>query len=232
MRETSRSLAAHFQGAFGFQQLCHHFLGDVAPEGVPDEIPLFDVVGELLPQFVEGMGQVRHFPHPPLRHRHRKVAFPHLPHPVPEAGDGPGDGTGKPQSREAAHETERQAGKETADHDLPVEGGIMRLDLLFGLHRGDLAGFLHALLRRQEKFIQVDDGRHDERGPRDVDPHRKPLSLLFLLIEKLVKTLHVVFREGTLDHFRGLRVFLLPIQLVPALDVLVRVKQDVTVPVI
>ena len=92
-------LAAHIQGPFGFQQFGHHFLGDVAPEGIPDEIPFFNVFGELLPQFIEGMGQVRHFAHPPFRHGHRKVAFPHLPHPIPEAGDGPGDGGGKIEPR-------------------------------------------------------------------------------------------------------------------------------------
>ena len=108
----------------------------------------------------------------------------------------------------------------------------MGLDPLLGLHRGDLAGFLHPLLRRQEKFIQVDDGRGDERGAGDMDPHRKPLPLLFVLIEKREKTLHLVLFKRTFDHLRGFRVFLLPIQLVPALDVFVRVKQDVTVSVI
>ena len=108
----------------------------------------------------------------------------------------------------------------------------MRLDLLPGLHRGDLAGFLHPLLRRAEKFIQVDDGRGDERGAGDMDPHREPLALLFVLIEKRKKPLHVVFLEGTLDHRRGFRVFLFPIQLVPPLDVFVRMKQNVTVLVI
>ena len=89
-------LAAHFQGPLPFQQLGHHFLGDVAPEGIPDEIPFFDVFGELLPQFIKGMGQVRHFPHPPLRHRHRKVALPYLAHSIPEPGDGPGEDRGEP----------------------------------------------------------------------------------------------------------------------------------------
>ena len=50
---------------------------------------------------------------------------------------------------------------------------MMHIDPLFGLHRGDLAGFPHHLLRREEKFIQVDDGRDDERGAGDIGPAPK-----------------------------------------------------------
>ena len=100
---------------------------------------------------------------------------------------------GKPEPRKAAHQTQGQAGKEAADHDFPVEGGIMRHDLLPGLLRGDLAGVLHPLLRREKKFIQVDDSRDNEGGAGNMDPHRESLSLLFVLIEKSEKTLHIVF---------------------------------------
>ena len=65
-----------------------------------------------------------------------------------------------------------------------------------------------------------------------MDPHRVSLSLLFVLIEKFEETLDMVFLKRTLDHLRGFRVFLVPIHLVPAFHGLVRVKQDVTLPVI
>ena len=65
-----------------------------------------------------------------------------------------------------------------------------------------------------------------------MDPNRKSLPLFFVLIEKRIKTLHMVLFKRPFDHLRGFRVFLLPIQLVPALDVFIRMKQNITVPVI
>ena len=90
-------LAPHLQGTFVFQESFHHFLGDIAPEGVPDEIPFFDVVGKLLAQFIEGSGQGHHLPDALLRHRHREIPFPHLMHRRIQTSQRPGNGPGEPR---------------------------------------------------------------------------------------------------------------------------------------
>ena len=45
-------------------------------------------------------------------------------------------------------------------------------------------GFLHLLLGGEEKFVNIDYGRDNERCPGNVNPGRIALPFLFLLVEE------------------------------------------------
>ena len=90
--------ASHFQGVLRFQEFFHHLFGDIAAEGVPDKIPLGNVIVEPGTEKIEGLGQIFHFLEPGRGDGHGEITLPHLLDAEVQALQGPGDGPSEPES--------------------------------------------------------------------------------------------------------------------------------------